>query len=197
MSQNGHGVFMATKCVQSAGRALLAVGFLGFVVCPAQAQVVLSEIMYHPVEQAVFDPEGKPSLDLNQDRHEFIEIHNPGENPVDLTGWKIMGEIDYDFPIGGVIPAGAYQVGAKDKIRIASVETYGLSVEALYGPYEAQLSNERGTINLRNSQGKTVDEVTYSASFPWPIKADALGVGGTWLGIQLSDHQYRGDPWSG
>src|SRR5437762_1732633 len=45
---------------------------------------VLSEIMYHPVAENAAD-----------DNHEFIEIHNPGDAALDLSGWSISGEVDY------------------------------------------------------------------------------------------------------
>ena len=141
---------------------------------------------------STYDLNGDPVHDLSEDIHEFIEIHNSGETAVDLNGWKISGGIDYNFPIGAVIPAGAYQVVAKDKTRLASIAAYGLTVEELYGPYDAPLSNNRDTIRLKDGQGRTVDAVTYSASFPWAMGADGLGAGDDWIGLKSADYQYRG-----
>jgi hypothetical protein len=45
----------------------------------AQAQVVISELMYHPVEEPAFNADGSPVLELYEDVHEFVEIHNPGQ----------------------------------------------------------------------------------------------------------------------
>ena len=48
----------------------------------SQGQVVITEIMYHPL-----------SIDLNRDT-EFIEIYNNSDDPVDLEGWRLLHQ-DY------------------------------------------------------------------------------------------------------
>ena len=40
----------------------------------ARANIVISEIMYHPVEKAAYDANGDPVMDLSSDVHEFVEI---------------------------------------------------------------------------------------------------------------------------
>ena len=42
------------------------------------ASIVINEIMYHPAPAM---PEDK--------RREWIELHNPGTNAVDISGWRI------------------------------------------------------------------------------------------------------------
>ena len=42
------------------------------------AQIVFTEIHYHPVEEPVFNSDGTPALDLSGDVHEFVEIQNIG-----------------------------------------------------------------------------------------------------------------------
>ena len=38
----------------------------------ANGGVVISEIMYHPVEKAAFDANGDPVMDLSGDVHEYV-----------------------------------------------------------------------------------------------------------------------------
>lgn len=159
---------------------------------PASAQVVFSEIMYHPVEEPAFNADGSPVLDLYEDVHEFIEIYNAGAQDVSLDAWEITGGISYSFPRGSSIRAGQYLVVAKDPQRLAAVPAYHLSPEQLLGPWQGQLSNRRDTIRLRDAQQQVVDAVTYSAEFPWAIGADALGAGDLWTGLKRIDYQYRG-----
>jgi len=66
---------------------------------PLPADVVISEIMYHPVERPAFTPAGDPVLDLSDDVHEFIELHNSGPTPVSLAGWKLRGGIRFDIKV--------------------------------------------------------------------------------------------------
>ena len=56
--------------------------------------------MYHPIEEPEFDRKGKPVLDLSEDIHEFIELHNFSQETVTLDNWRISGGIDYAFPEG-------------------------------------------------------------------------------------------------
>src|SRR6267154_1402013 len=76
------------------------------------AQMFLSEIMYHPVELAAFDANGLPLLDLSDDVHEFVELHNASANPVSLDGWRLAGGITFDFPPGLIVPPGGFIVVA-------------------------------------------------------------------------------------
>lgn len=66
---------------------LCAAGFGG-------AQMVINEIHYAP--------EPKTS------RVEFVEIHNAGALPVDLSGWTVSGTGGFTFPSGTVAAAGGY-----------------------------------------------------------------------------------------
>ena len=177
----------------SARRAALLLGLLMFCFAPgAHTQLVISEIMYHPVEEPAFNTDGSPVLDLYEDVHEFIEIHNPTAVAVDLTDWKISGGVSYTFPTGAVIQAGQFRVIAKNPARLAAVPAYTLNVTNLFGPYSGQLSNNKDTVRLKDANGDTVEAVSYSAEFPWAIGADALGAGDDWTGLVSASYQYRG-----
>lgn len=158
----------------------------------ARAQIVISEILYHPVEEPAFNADGSPVLDLYEDVHEFVEIHNPGGQLVDLSGWKLAGGIRYTFPPNSAIQPGAYRVIAKNPVRLAAVPAYGLALPELFGPYTNQLSNAKDTVRLLNAAGDLVDAVSYSAEFPWAISADGLGANEDFTGLNHLDYQYRG-----
>jgi len=66
----------------------------------ARAGVVISEILYNP-------PSGSD--------YEFLELHNTGSAPVDVSGWSFSQGIEYRFPGGSVIPAGEYIVLASSR----------------------------------------------------------------------------------
>ena len=67
---------LCTNFRPSRGRRwLVLAGALALAHC-APAQVFLSEILYHPVEQAAFDTNGAPLVDLSSDVYEFVELHN-------------------------------------------------------------------------------------------------------------------------
>ena len=154
----------------------------------ARAQVVISEIHYHPVEENAFAADGSPVLDLTDDVHEFVEITNIGATAVDISGWKLSGGIGFTFAASTSIPAGGFKVIAKNVLRLQTV--YGIS--GVLGPFTGNMSNGGDTITLKNTTETVIDSVSYSAHFPWAQCADALGAGQDWTGIDAAPYQYKG-----
>lgn len=157
---------------------------------PLGAQVVISEIHYHPVEEPAFDSTAayNPTLDLTDDIHEFVEIQNTGTSGVDLGGWTLSGAFDFVLPAGTVIPAGGFKVLAKNPARIETV--YGIT--GVLGPCTGKLPNSGGSVRLRDPTGATVDAVTYSAAFPWAQSANALGAQDRFTKLTSATYQYKG-----
>src|SRR5262245_30851288 len=69
----------------------------GAVTTGVLANVVLSEIMYAPVDETT-----------DEENHEFVEIYNRGKDPVSLAGWTLRAKkgMSYTFPPAATIPAG-------------------------------------------------------------------------------------------
>ncbi len=153
------------------------------------ATLVINEIHYHPVENDAFNADRTPVLDLSSDLHEFVEIYNATASPITLTGYKLSGGIDYTFPTGTMIPASGYKVIAKNPARMAIVYP---SVTGVLGPYTGTLSNSGDTVDLEDAAGNFVDQVTYSAEFPWPTSANALGAADDFTLLDSSTYQYKG-----
>jgi hypothetical protein len=156
------------------------------------AGVLFNEIHYHPVERAAFDSEFNPVIDLSEDVHEFIELHNPDSVPQALTGWSVTGGVEFLFPDGTVLPPGGYLVVAKNPERLAAVPAYGLRATDILGPWTGKLGNSGDTLRLKNPAGAVVDTVSYKSSAPWPASANSLGADPEWTGIDFAPYQYRG-----
>jgi hypothetical protein len=78
---------------------------------------------------------------------------------------------------------------------LAAVAKYALDPAKLLGDYAGELGNGGGTVILTDPRDNVVDVVKYKDSFPWPIGADALGAGESWLPAEirpLAQHQYMG-----
>ena len=114
-----------------------------------RAEVVINEIHY--------DPDVKTQL------VEFVELHNPGAAPVDLSNAYFSEGIAYTFAPGTSLAPGAYLVLAQDAAQYQS--RFG---SAPFGQYVGALSNEGETITLRNATGGRLDFVDYRPGFPWP-----------------------------
>ena len=121
--------------------------------------LVISEIMYNPLPAT------------NNANLEFIEIYNAESIFVELTGWKITGDIEYEFPQGFQLEAGQFAVIAADP---AAVESF-YKISGVLGPYNGKLPKTKGKIVLRNKAGAIRWETEYSSEAPWPAAAAGGG----------------------
>ncbi|MCS1411314.1 MAG: hypothetical protein M2R45_04513 [Verrucomicrobia subdivision 3 bacterium] len=143
---------------------------------PREPDIVINEIMYHPISGSTAD--------------EYVELHNHSNGAIDLSGWRMADEIDYRFPAGTVIAAGGYLVVAKDAARL--VASYpNLTLENTRGNFNGTLSNRRArvalerpdTIEVLSATGEpmqdtiwiTVDEVAYRDGGQWGNWSDGGG----------------------
>jgi hypothetical protein len=70
------------------------------VVSISSAQIVISEIHYHPLEEGTVDG----------DEFEFIELTNVGDSTVSLTGYAFNTGITYTFPSKAELGPGEFLV---------------------------------------------------------------------------------------
>lgn len=92
---------------------------------------------------------------------EFIELHNPGAEPISLTGWSLN---TYSFAPNTVMKPGEFLVVALDPP--AFEKEFGFRP---LGPFIGKLKRSGSTVRLQDAQGKIVDEVHYGVGFPWPV----------------------------
>ena len=118
-------------------------------------------------------------------RSEFIELFNPSNNSVDLSGYYFSSGIDFEFPAGTILPAGGYLVISENPATMLS--HFGYS-EAL-GPFAngSSLKNSGERITLRNPAGTTIDEVDYQLGFPWPTVGNDIGTPQVSPSIELTN----------
>ncbi len=150
---------------------------------PGAPSVIISELMYHPVD----------SIALNL---EYVELHNPGDSPVtcenSVGAWRLSGGIDFTFPTNYTLPAHSSAVvtgfdPTNETLRTLFEQNYGLAAGTtlMVGPYSGDLSGRGERISLvapvQVSSGTTsinwsvLDEVIYFHASPWPDGADGQG----------------------
>ena len=129
-------------------------------------QLIISEIMYHPLARQA----------------EYVEIYNKSAFYFDLAGWRLDG-VDHVFDGGSLIGPGERRVLAEN--TTAYQHSYG-NAEVVIGDYEGNLDNGGETISLKMPIGsnvwQTVNKVRYDDGSAWPIGAD-----GTGAALQLID----------
>jgi hypothetical protein len=134
--------------------------FAGILFCLAGVArgqgVVINEIHYDPPDNTV--------------PLEFVELHNPGTAPVDISGWRLEDAVQCTLPPGSVMAAGGYFVVAGN--AAAYQAAFGLAPGAVF---TGGLSSDGERVVLRRSDAGVEDEVSYGVGFPWPTAARGTG----------------------
>ena len=120
-------------------------------------EIVVNEIMADPIS--------------NQANAEYVELHNKSGAPVSLTGWKIRGGIDYDFPAGTSIAAGGYVVVSGNS---AFFQTAYPGVAHL-GNWSGKLGSKGDLIRVIDANNNLADEVDFKIGGDWPSLAGGQG----------------------
>ncbi len=152
---------------------------------------VISEILYAPANPAASALAIAPNLDAND--LEYIEIALSSDTPVDLTGWRIRGGVDFDFAAGTMLDGPLLvisfdpQAAANANKLAAFRQHYGLSIGIpIVGGYAGSLNDNGEQLRLEQpdippsaeptlTPYVTVDEVIYDNFAPWPTTANGSG----------------------
>ncbi len=128
-------------------------------------QVVINEILYRP---GTGYPENTGL--------EFIELHNPTGDAIDVGGWALTNGVPYTIPAATVIAPGGFLVIAADPAQVQAL--YGIA--GVLGPWAAgaTLSGSGETIALSKPDGLPVDEVTYASEGDWGTRYRESSFGG-------------------
>ncbi|MFO1490808.1 MAG: lamin tail domain-containing protein [Kiritimatiellia bacterium] len=130
--------------------------------------VVISEINYHPLSD---DP-----------GEEWIELHNPGAAPVDISGWRLDGGVRFTFAAGVVLAPGERLVVAAG--RAALLARYPpVDPARVHGDWTGSLANSGDRVQLERPFDPVVpgtpflrvDGVAYRDGGAWGEWADAGG----------------------
>ena len=146
--------------------------FLRDTVSPDSDNLVVSEIMYHPVDPV--DAElgyGYEGADF-----EYIQLMNIGPYPIDLIDVNIAGGIAFDFDFASIriIEPGQKLVLVKNEQ--AFTLRYGTFFSTVVaGVFDNKLSNSSDPIRLETDGGQVIREFTYEDRNGWPEAADGLG----------------------
>lgn len=155
--------------------------------------LIISEVNYHPEDPSSAALTIEPTISAGD--LEFIEIKNPTEQSIDLSDWRLRGELDFDFESGTMTPGETIVVVTFDpalpenaSLLSAFRTHYGIdnTVTLVGGETGDNLANNFGRITLQQADEPPVgdpattpwvlaDEVVYDDLFPWPTAADGTG----------------------
>lgn len=152
---------------------LLAVALL----TAANAQVIITEIMYNPPES-------------NTDSLEYFELYNNSGATVDISGWNFTQGVTHVFPAGTIMPAGGYITLAKNANAFNLVFGFQPIVWT-----DGALTNSPGEdIELSDANGNVIDVVNYMRDPPWPGE-EVYGMGSSLVLCDYNSDNNVGTNW--
>lgn len=127
----------------------------------SQAQIVFSEVNYHS--------------DSTRNSGEWLELHNTGTVPADISSWIFSDSESihyYIIPANTIIQPGGYFVLSNDTnlFRAAYPGVFNIG-----GPFNFGLGNKGDMLRLFDAQSVLQISMTYADSAGWPKAADGLG----------------------
>lgn len=127
---------------------------------PAVADTTLdfNEIMYHPATN-------EPGL-------EWVEFYNQMAVDLDISGWRVSGDIHYTFSEGSRVAGRGYIVVALNPEVLGKAT----NLTNVHGPFVGRLSNNGATLELLNNSARPVDRVKFGVNEEWPPAPDGAGV---------------------
>jgi len=101
----------------------------------------------------------------NQDQ-EYISITNHNSFPVDLSGWRLEGEVSFSFAPGTVLPATnkLYLAANVSAFRTRALSPRGGESLFVQGNYQGKLSARGGALRLLNQFGQPVNSTNYTGA---------------------------------
>ncbi len=143
------------------GTTWSALNEASFIVIQTYRDLFITEIMYHPPDDATLDG----------DELEFLELKNVGDSELDLSGVHFTNGIAFRFPNGSRLPPGAFAVLASN----ADAFTRRYPATPLAGTYSGRLANSGERLTLAHAVGTPIFSVAYRDDQGWPTAADGLG----------------------
>ena len=129
----------------------------------------ITEVMYHAPDQA----------------HDFIEVKNTGDAPLNLAGFRLRGDVQFRFP-ELILGAGQHAVVAANVAAFQLRYGPGISVA---GAYSGSLPDDDGHLILEGPVGEPILNFTYHDK--WRPMTDGLG-----FSLVAIDENAAGSNWS-
>jgi hypothetical protein len=129
-------------------------------------EIVINEIMYHA--PPAYRTKDTPFAENNE---QWIELYNKSDHAVDLSGWKLDGEAEFELPFGTALARVSYLVIAGDS-AVLRAKYPDISIT---GNFRGKLSHRAGRIVLVDNFGNPASHVNYFNSHPWPSYSNGGG----------------------
>jgi hypothetical protein len=110
-------------------------------------------------EMLITPPSGDPE-------EEYVQVVNRSPYPVDISGWKVAGDVEFTFKPGTVLPTNGivYLSPKVSKFRARSAGPRGGQALFVQGDYRGQLSARGGSLVLQAETGWELARTNFNGS---------------------------------
>lgn len=143
--------------------------------------ITINEIMYNAADE--------------NDPGDWVELFNPTENTIDISGWELRDEDDdhsFIIPDNTMMTAGSYLVLVQDESEF--LEVYDAEIN-LIGSFDFGFGGGGDQVRLFDENKVLVDEVEYDDEDPWPLEPDGSGYSLELKNVLLDNN--AGSNWAG
>lgn len=140
------------------------------------AALWISEIHYNP-----------STLQGDDSIWEFIELHNPGNSAIALSGWTVGNAVNLAFPSGAEIAPLGFAVLCRNVDSLLTLVPPGVPCWAWTAT--SSLNNTGETIEVYRADGTLADEVAYEDNDGWMVAPDGGGPSLEWMDVGLNNDE--------
>jgi hypothetical protein len=137
----------------------------------AEANLVVSEIMYHPAAPSELE---KAAGFTNQDDFEWVELQNISDKQVNLFESSFLAGIGFNFRGADRVTLGPEEVILLVSNKEAFEFRYGGGLPVA-GSYSGRLDNNGEHLLLSDFSQSVIKDFRYQDASPWPEEADGQG----------------------
>ncbi len=137
------------------------------------AYVAIFEGQSEPLKLAISEIHYNPDPTVNGGN--WIELHNYGSKPLNLTNWSVKSKNHYEkfqFPNQTIIPSNGYLVVCEDTLLF---KLHYPTVSNFVGSTGFSWSNKEDSVFILNGTGKVAITYYYADDYPFPHCADGFG----------------------
>jgi len=127
---------------------------------PRPGMAVINEIMYKSAD--------------NKDSDDWIEIHNPGDLEINISGWILKDDNNirnFALPLGTKLLKGDYLVLCENRNKFGKIYP---NTHNVIGEYDFGFGTD-DMVRIFDNTGKIQDSVRYTNRTPWYPEADGMG----------------------
>ena len=145
----------------------------------SSSNLVVSEIMYHPLDASA--AEALVGFTQASD-FEYVELHNPTSSRISLSGVVVSEAFDFEFSGSAIteLDPGEYALIVRDQAAFEVRYGIGFPIAGEYGDNNLidggqKLSNGGEEILIRGAGGSIIQNFIYDDNPPWSVSADGAG----------------------